>query len=230
MNKKIKVFLRHWNGALARKQDVRPEWFSYEKCYRSVKNADVDLYILLDGTKEKHHFEFDANDNITEYHGGSDEASFLFCLNQIERYNFDDDDIIYIVEDDYLHRTGWENIMKEAFDTFDVDYVTLYDHGDKYTLEMYENLQSKILHSKNIHWRSTPSTCNTYAAKWKTFKKHWDIHVMYCLPEHTHGGYDHTKFLHLWREGSNLISSIPGYSNHCDLQQYWSPIIDWSKI
>jgi hypothetical protein len=40
--------------------------------------------------------------------------------------------------------------MKEAFDTFDVDYVTLYDHGDKYTLEMYENLQSKILHSKNI--------------------------------------------------------------------------------
>ena len=86
------------------------------------------------------------------------------------------------------------------------------------------------MHSKNIHWRSTPSTCNTYAAKWKTFKKHWDIHVMYCLPEHTHGGYDHTKFLHLWREGSNLISSIPGYSNHCDLQQYWSPIIDWSKI
>ena len=42
----------------------------------------------------------------------------------------------------------------------------------------------------------------------------------FIVPENTHGGYDHTKFLHLWREGSNLISSIPGYSNHCDLKEF----------
>ena len=141
---RIKVFLRHWNGANSRKQNVRPEWFSYEKCYYSIKKADVDLVILLDGTKENHHFNFDSEDNIIEYNGGDDASSLLYCLKTIESYNLQDDDIIYIVEDDYLHNIRWDVIMREAFDNFDVDYVSLYDHPDKYFLPMYNDLQSKI--------------------------------------------------------------------------------------
>lgn len=224
---KIKVFLRHWNGAINRKQNVRPDWFSYEKCYKSVKNANIDLYILLDGTKENHHFQFDSEDNVIEFSGGSDASSFLFCLETIKSFDFNDDDVIYIVEDDYMHVNGWEKTMEEAFDSFNVDYVSLYDHPDKYFLPMYENLQSKILYTSSAHWRTTPSTCNTYAGKWKTFQKHWDTHVKYCLPENTHDGYDHTKFLDLWQQGSNLISSIPGYSTHCELP-FLTPIIKWN--
>lgn len=226
---KIKVFLRHWNGAINRKQNVRPEWFSYEKCYRSVKNADIDLTILLDGNKENHHFQFDTEDKVIEFVGGSDAASLLFCLETIKDSNPQDEDIIYIIEDDYLHISGWENIMKEAFETFNVDYVTLYDHPDKYFLQMYEDLQSKILHTQSSHWRTTPSTCNTYSGKWKTFKKHWGTHIKYCTPEHTHDGYDHTKFLDLWQQGSNLISPIPGYSTHCE-SPFLSPLINWNQI
>jgi hypothetical protein len=226
---KIKVFLRHWNGAINRKQNVRPDWFSYEKCYRSVKNADVDLTILLDGNKENHHFQFDNEDKVIEFIGGSDAASFLFCLETIKNSNPHDDDIIYIIEDDYLHISGWESVLTETFETFNVDYVTLYDHPDKYFLQMYEELQSKVLYTQSSHWRTTPSTCNTYSGRWKTFKKHWDTHIKYCTPEHTHDGYDHTKFLDLWQQGSNLISPIPGYSTHCELP-FLSPLISWSKI
>jgi len=226
---KIKVFLRHWNGAINRKQNVRPDWFSYEKCYKSVKDADIDLYVLLDGTKDNHHFQFDPEDNIVEFTGGSDAESLLFCLKFIEKQQLDSEDIVYIVEDDYLHLKGWDKILQEAFDTFNVDYVTLYDHPDKYFLQMYENLQSKILHTPSSHWRTTPSTCNTYSGKWKTFQKHWDTHVKYCLPESTHDGYDHTKFLDLWNQGSNLISSVPGYSTHTELP-FLSPLIDWSRV
>jgi len=226
---KIKVFLRHWNGATSRKQNVRPDWFLYKKCYQSVKNANIDLVILLDGTKENHHFQFDDNDKVIEYIGGSDAASFKFCLDTIKDSNLKDDDIVYIIEDDYMHQPNWEVILKEAFDNFNVDYVTLYDHPDKYFLPMYEGLQSKILHTTSCHWRTTPSTCNTYAGKWSTFKRHWDIHMKYCSPEHTHDGYDHTKFIDLWNQGSNLISSIPGYSTHCEMN-FLSPLIDWSKI
>jgi glycosyltransferase involved in cell wall biosynthesis len=209
---------------------VRPTWFSYEKCYRSVKNANIDLYILIDGTIKNHHFQFDIEDRIQEFNGGDDASSLLYCLNYIEKQQFDDDDIIYIVEDDYYHRPNWDSILLEAFDTFDVDYVTLYDHEDKYTFEVYDNLQSKILHSANVHWRTTPSTCNTYAAKWKTLKKHWnEFHIKYCLPEFTHGGYDHTKFVQLWSAGSNLISCIPGYSTHSEIP-FISPIVEWDKI
>lgn len=223
---KIKVFLRHWNGAVSRKQNVRPDWFSYEKCYRSIKDADVDLYILLDGTKGQHHFEFALEDNIVEFTGGSDAQSLLFCLDFIEKQKLDSEDIVYIVEDDYLHLKGWDQVLQEAFNTFDVDYVTLYDHPDKYFLPMYNDLQSKLLHSNSVHWRTTPSTCNTYSGKWKTFQKHWDTHRKYCLPESTHDGYDHTKFLDLWNQGSNLISSIPGYSTHCELS-FLTPTVNW---
>lgn len=226
---KIKVFLRHWNGATNRKQNVRPEWFSYENCYRSLKTAPVDLTILLDGTQENHHFKFDKSDKVIEYTGGSDEKSLLYCLNYIKDSQPEDDDIIYIVEDDYLHRRNWDEIMLEAFNSFNVDYVTLYDHPDKYFLPMYETLQSKILYTKNVHWRTTPSTCNTYAGRWSTFKKHWDTHIKYCLPEHTHDGYDHTKFVDLWSKGSNLISPMPGYSTHCE-SPFLSPRINWSEV
>lgn len=225
---KIKVFLRHWNGAVDRKQHVRPYWFSYDKCYQSIKTADADLHILLDGTKDNHHTSLDGS-YVVEYVGGSDAASLHYCLNYIQKQNLKDDDVIYIVEDDYLHRPGWEKVLLEAFQTFDVDYVTLYDHPDKYFLPMYDDLQSKILHTKSCHWRTTPSTCNTYAAKWKTFKKHWETHIKYCLPENTHDGYDHTKFLDLWDQGSNLISSIPGYATHCE-SPFLSPLFDWSKL
>ena len=148
---KIKVFLRHWNGAVSRKQNVRPDWFSYEKCYRSIKDADVDLYILLDGTKDQHHFQFDAEDNVIEFTGGSDAQSLLFCLEFIEKQKLDPEDIVYIVEDDYYHLDGWSQILSEAFNTFDVDYVTLYDHPDKYFLRMYNDLETKLLHSNSIH-------------------------------------------------------------------------------
>ncbi|MCK9429847.1 MAG: hypothetical protein M0R17_07565 [Candidatus Omnitrophica bacterium] len=229
---KIKVFLREWNGANKRKRGVRPDWFSYENCYQSITNEkpDIDLTILLDGTVANHHFQFNDNEKIIEFTGGNDATSLLFALNYIKSTNPNDDDIIYIVEDDYMHISYWCDILFEAFDTFtNVDYVTLYDHPDKYFLPIYDNLQSKILVSKSCHWRTTPSTCNTYAALWSTFKKHWNTHIKYSSPEFTHDGYDHTKFLDLWNLGSNLISPIPGYSTHCE-RQFISPNIDWSKI
>lgn len=223
---KIKVFLRHWNGAINRKQNIRPDWFSYEKCYRSVKNANIDLVILLDGLKSNHHFSFDKEDLVIEYKGGSDEASLLFCLNQIQNFNFKDNDIVYIVEDDYLHMPNWENILKECFNELNPDYATLYDHFDKYTA-LYPSLVSRILPTASVHWRTTPSTCNTYACKMSTLRKHWDIHIKYCLPEYTHLGYDHTKFTDLWKIGSNLISCIPGYSTHCE-KDLLSPTVNWA--
>ncbi len=227
---RVKAILRHWNGANKRKIETRPEWFSYEKCYRSVKNDNVDLHILLDGTRDGHHFEFDKEDNVVEFTGGTDHDSLRFALDYVKAQNFKQDDIVYFIEDDYLHRPGWSEVMIEAFDNINSDYLTLYDHLDKYHHPGYDKLQSKVLYTKSCHWRTTPSTCNTYAGKWSTFIKHWDDHhYHWCLPENTHDGYDHTKFVRLWQAGSNLISSIPAYSTHCE-KQFLSPLINWSKI
>ena len=230
--KKIKVFLRQWNGAPTRvkHQQTRPDWFSYEKCYRSIKSADnIDVTILLDGTIKDHHFEFDKEDKVIEFTGGSDWASFNRCLDAIESADLENTDVVYLVEDDYLHRPGWSDILLEGLNTTSAHYVTLYDHGDKYILPAYADLSSALLTTANSHWRTTPSTCNTYAGRWSTFKLHWATHRKYCQEENAVGAYDHTKFLELWKEGSNLISCVPGYSTHCE-KQWLSPTIDWSKI
>jgi hypothetical protein len=89
-------------------------------------------------------------------------------------------------------------------------------------------LQSKIIATPSIHWRTTPSTTNTYACTFRTLKQHFDIHVHYCdlIEKWTK---DHDKFTHLWKIGSNLISCIPGYSTHVEGKMF-SPITDWSKI
>lgn len=234
----IRIINRQWNKANLRKQEVRPEWFSYEKCFDKLFQSDskaTDLHVLIDGTIENHHFRIPLlnecldNYQLVEFEGGSDASSFKFALNHIANQNFDDEDIIYLVEDDYLHVADWEFVLENVFKEYNIDYVTLYDHPDKYFSPMYKNLEASLLVSKDCHWRTTPSTCNTYAGKWKTFKKHWDIHWKFCQPEFTHDGYDHTKFITLWQNGSNLISPIPAYSTHCE-KNFLSPLIDWKHV
>ena len=225
----IRTILRQWNGATSRKADVRPDWFTYKKCYESIKSEAEDLTILLDGTVQNHHFEFASDDKVIEFEGGSDHASLGYALQWVASQDFANDDIIYLVEDDYMHRPGWHAALGEILQYPSVDYVTLYDHADKY-MPMYSDLVSRLYQTKSSHWRTTPSTCNTYAGKWSTFKRHFqDHHMKWCMPEHTHDGYDHTKFVELWKAGSNLLSAVPGFSTHCE-NQFISPVIDWSKL
>jgi len=230
----IRVINRQWNKANLRKQEVRPTWFSYEKCFTKFLNAyNIDLHILIDGNLKNHHFDIlnykSNNYHITEFQGGSDADSFKFALEYLQKQNFNDEDIIYLVEDDYLHKKDWEIVLENVFKEYNIDYVTLYDHPDKYFAPMYKSLEASLLVSKDCHWRTTPSTCNTYAGKWKTFKKHWEIHWKFCQPEFTHDGYDHSKFISLWQNGSNLISPIPTYSTHCE-KNFLSPLIDWENV
>jgi hypothetical protein len=224
----IKIFVRHCNISKNSIGKNRPEWFSREGCWINLKNtidSATNITVLFDGKPDDTHFLKNETDiNIVYKTGGSDAHASLNLLQYVQNLNIDDDDIIYFLEDDFLHIKGWTNILREGFEYISADYITLYDHYDKYTLNMYEELQSKILVTPSIHWRTTPSTTNTYAMLGSTFKKHYDIHVSFCNLDKgiTH---DHDKFLKLWSIGSNLISCIPGYSTHCD--DFLSPIINW---
>jgi hypothetical protein len=94
---------------------------------------------------------------------------------------------------------------------------------------MYNGLKSSILFDGNIHWRTTPSTCDTYSCKFKTLKKYIDVHKMFTHLDQTTNPIDHYKFQELWKRGSNLISCIPGYCTHCE-PNLLSPGIDWEQI
>jgi hypothetical protein len=164
---------------------------------------------------------------VVEFRAGSEAAAFLYMLENVYDRKLSPDTIIYFLEDDYLHLPGWPQVMREAFLLQDVDYVTLFDHRDKYTFPQYAGLTSKIFHTASAHWRTTPSTTNTYAMLFGTLKKHIDLHRCFSLGRTITA--DHEKFCRLSEEGAVLISSIPGFSTHVE-PQFASPCTDWEEI
>lgn len=220
----IEVFVRHCNYSAASAHKKRPENFSREACHRnllSTKDARVHLTYFLDIAREGDHFIQPEAIQIQE---GTEAGSFLKMLEYVAKLDLHPDTIIYFLEDDYLHRPGWVDILFEGFLT-DADYVTLYDHRDKYT--HYPKLKSKILITPSCHWRTTPSTTNTYAMRFSTLKQDLSIHRRFSLGRKITA--DHDKFCFLEKRGAVLISSIPGWSTHLDIE-FISPCIDWGNL
>ena len=233
---KIKIFARHCNFSSNSANKERPAFFSREGCFNSFLNTmdeNCELNVCFDGVVSgSGHFleneKYKGKFKLYEKQGGSDAKSFLNLLDTAIASDFSDDDILYFVEDDYLHNIGWPKILIEGFKYIDVDYITLYDHNDKYFYEMYEDLVSKIGCTPSTHWRTIPNTTNTYACKGSTFRRDFNIHVLYC---DTQKGLtrDFDKFAHLSRKGRTLINPMPGYSTHCE-PKYMSPIVNWEDV
>jgi hypothetical protein len=230
---KIKIFVRHCNFSANSATKNRPEWFSRELCWKNLKNTidnNTEITVLFDGEPNKDHFLNNDKEgyNLVCMPAGNDAKSFLNLLEYIQTLSFDDTDIIYFLEDDFIHKPNWCNILREGFDYIDTDYITLYDHNDKYFYSMYQDLTSKILCTPSTHWKSIPNTTNTYASLAPTLLKDIDIHLQYCdlIGKCTR---DFDKFNHLEKIGRTLINPIPGYSTHCE-PEFLSPLVDWEKI
>ena len=234
--KEIYIFVRHCKFSSNSVGKDRPPWFTREGCFNNLLNTrdgNCDVNICFDGKLEGsgHFLEKDYYYDsflVHEKIGGNDGASFLNVLETVHDFDFKDDDIIYFLEDDYLHNINWPKILREGFEETSADYVTLYDHNDKYTFSMYSDLVSQIMATKSCHWRNIPSTTNTYACLGKTFRKDYEIHKQFC--NLTRGfTQDNDKFLELGKMNRSLISSIPGYSTHCE-PAFMSPVVDWEKV
>lgn len=209
---RIEVFVRHCLFSSASHHKKRSPGFSKEACHHnllSTLDSRVNLTFFLDTAKEGDHFiKKEPHIRICE---GTEAGSFLRLLEHIEKLPLHPDTIIYLLEDDYLHKAGWVDILFEGF-TLAADYVTLYDHRDKYTL--YPKLTSQIFITSSCHWRTTPSTTNTFAARLKTLKSHMAIQRRFSLGRKITA--DHEKFCCLGKKGAMLVSSMPGWSTHAE--------------
>lgn len=236
MKKPIQVFLRHcYHSKLQDLPDSkRPSWFNKYKVFQNFKNTIdsqlIDYTIVYDefyGSIEKTFLRSEKNVNIVRC--GLENDSFLETLDIVKSKNFDDETIIYFLEDDYVHRFGWGKVLLEGFE-IGTSYVTLYD------LDFYigKGYLTELFLTSSSHWRVVPATTNTFACKYKTLIEDFDIHrkhsmegVRYSNGDRMHSD-DHAKFIELGKNKKYIASPIPGWSTHCD--RYVSPIIDWKKV
>ena len=190
---------------------VKPDYINNEKCLaNAAKEFDDSIWSVI-------------ADNVSSY-----------TNDMIQKYlTHDDDEIVYFLENDYLHKPGSQKIIQEAFE-LGASFVSLYDHPDKYIgPEQGGNPYCKggaedtrVYKTDSIHWKITNSTTMTFAAKVSTLKENEDI-----LRKHTSGTHpnDFQMFLELREQNKLLITPIPGYATHGETA-WLSPLTDWSKI
>jgi hypothetical protein len=228
MTKPIQVFSRHCFVSAASQGKARPAWFSREACLanlvRTAESELVDIHFVYDahaGPISSHYLA--GVPNVKIFDGGTEAQAFLALLDYICSKQLPDDAIVYIVEDDYLHRPGWCHIL--LID--DASYITLYDHPDKY-FPYYHGLRSRIRIGRYNHWRTTPSTTNTFAARYGILQRDLDVHRA-CAT-----GFDiskdHERFMILAKERDRVIySAIPSFSTHVETE-HLAPLVDWERI
>ncbi|MBI3900940.1 MAG: hypothetical protein HY324_02160, partial [Chlamydiia bacterium] len=125
---KIEIFSRQAFFSSISAHKKRPLNFSRESCFRNLVNttdfSQANLRIVFDlakGTKETHFLNGEKRFPIFEFRGGSEATSFLFLLQTVSRMKLDPKTILYFVEDDYLHKEGWVEILLEGFSLPGVD-------------------------------------------------------------------------------------------------------------
>lgn len=138
--------------------------------------------------------------------------SFLYALSQATHYP--NDTLVYFVEDDYLHLPTAPKLLQECSEIETANYITLYDHPDKYGPLYGPGECTYVFRTASSHWRWTISTCMTFAAKVKTLKDHMDVWNSYCQKD---APADHEAFCHLHGHGLGLAVCIPGAAVHTDL-------------
>jgi hypothetical protein len=143
-----------------------------------------------------------------------------------------EDETVYFLENDYLHRYNADRVLESAFD-LEFDYVTLYDHPDKY-MNPFEggnpfcskrSEATRVYLGEYCHWKLTNSTTMTFAAKVKTVKQDISVLRKWTSGSHPH---DFQMFTELTQRGRRLASPLPGYATHGETR-WLSPLTNWKE-
>lgn len=214
---------------------VKPDFITNEICLKNF----VDVFLPNDFTIIADNISKDTKKMILKYvpeeciqnvkvgHGA---GTFNLALDLALTYN--DDEIVYFIENDYLHTSDAKKILEEGFD-IGASFVSLYDHPDKYLAPDRGGNpycdggaeDTRVYLTNNSHWKITNSTTMTFAAKVKTLKENEKILRDFTNETHPH---DFQMFLKLRENNKLLITPIPGRSTHGETA-WLSPLIKWKN-
>lgn len=213
---------------------VKLPYINNENCLKNFCNVFFnyiyDIKIIADNCSEstldmiKKYIDPVNIEKVSIGHGA---GTFNLALDQALKNS--DEEVVYFVENDYIHRQGAAEALLEGFG-LGTDFLTLYDHLDKYfdgpnPYVSQGGEDTKVFLSKSCHWKFTNSTTMTFAGRVSALRKHETVFRQYTS---THHPYDFDMWIALRNQGVSLISPIPGYSTHGDLPTV-APLVDWEK-
>ena len=216
-------------------QKEKPKYINNQNCLLNAIRTfnKASWWVIADNVGEETKAFLNRElKNIEHVSVGHGAGTFNLALDYA--LTLPDEEIVYFLENDYLHKPGAMEVLQSAFEMYlGIEYVTLYDHPDKYMDPgnggnpychgKAEN--TRVFLGQHCHWKLTNSTTMTFAAKVRTLKEDEKILREWTSETHPH---DFQMFFDLRNKGRQLISSIPGYSTHGETK-WLSPLTEWRQ-
>lgn len=189
---------------------------------------------LLDKYKiNKNYIELDMNyyKNKVDHNASQNQQSNMAnILKSLEIAKSETYDLIYFVEDDYIHE---ENSITEMLFTYEKisslakEEIVICPADYPYLYHKFDN--TKILLGEKYHWRVVEESLVTFLTSKKIINEYWNRLVSMTEKEHL----PFEKPLHDLYKEKYCISPIPSLAIHCtNVNSIYglSPLKDWKKL
>lgn len=161
--------------------------------------------------------------------------SYLFQLETAKNSNAD---LVYLIEDDYLH---FESALFEMIE----DYINFSKHiGQNVAIYPFDDPinyvgkyieDSKVVLGCKRHWRTNTYSTGSFMINPKIIRDNFDIYYKFCKLYMTPFGYalnihEGTTINKIWREQVYLFTPIPSLALHMQYDEQKDKFLDWKEL
>lgn len=209
----LKVFYRISDkGRPKPKLDIASKFGCFEN---AIKEFGKENFVVIADNCNKETIDyFKQNKIVYEETSLGNCGSFQYMCKKIFE-TLSDDQYIYLLEDDYIHLPNSRKKIEEGL--MIADYVTLYDHPDKYDILDTEHKTANPLNYKSLrkvslyrtnssHWRETNSTTMTFATKVGILKEDYLVWEKYTTNRNV--PFDFAGFLTLTEKSFSAFRTL----------------------
>jgi glycosyltransferase involved in cell wall biosynthesis len=161
------------------------------------------------------------------------------CLASFSMAHNDARELIYLVEDDYLHAPSAIQEMLEVHALFKEKLggreVALhpYDDPKNYWSPIFSREDCRVVYGTKRHWRTNTHTTNTCWVEIGTLRRNWQLFEQLARYSSTPYGQTHHIFEDstinkIWREQVALFTPIPSLALHLQHEEHKDPYLDWT--
>jgi hypothetical protein len=160
------------------------------------------------------------------------------ALKQFEKGRDSKADLVYFVEDDYLHVDTAIDEMVESYVNFknnlggDVS-IHPFDDPDNYKPRWIE--PCRIVYGSKRRWRTNAYSTFTFMCSPEVVRKNWSTFYTMATEYGTLWGemnnvHEGTMINRIWRTDVTLFTPIPSVALHMQYAEQMDPYIDWKSL